>query len=94
MNIIQFNGIDVGRLRVVKTDKHIYIGGFQILPEFQNKGIGTAVLLDLIKESKALNIPILLEVRKVNVRAKVFYERHGFSVSDDTKEDFIMKFYQ
>ncbi len=93
VDIIQSLGIDVGRLRVKKTKESIYIGGFQILPEFQNKGIGTAVLLDIIQEAKTLNIPIFLEVQKVNLQAKAFYERHHFKVISNNKDDLMMKFH-
>jgi len=92
VDVIVFNGIDIGRLRVVKTNFEIYIGGFQILPGFQNRGIGTKVLQDLIEESLALKIPIRLEVQKVNSKAKKFYEKNGFQEVGITEKDFIMKF--
>lgn len=92
LDIIQFNGIDVGRLRVVKTNEQIYIGGFQLLPDFQNMGIGTSVLRELIEEAERLKVPVLLEVQKANLKAKAFYERNGFTVIDQNKDNFKMKF--
>lgn len=92
VDVIVFNGVDIGRLRLVKTNVEIYIGGFQILPGYQNKGIGTKVLHDLIEESLLLNIPVKLEVQKVNFKAKRFYEKNDFNEAGMTEKDFIMEF--
>jgi ribosomal protein S18 acetylase RimI-like enzyme len=78
IDIIQFEGQDVGRLRVVRSADSIYVGGIQILPEFQGKGIGTAIFKELIRESEQLNVPITLEVHDVNQDAIRFYEKLGF----------------
>ena len=47
-----------------------------VLPEFQNRGIGTAILEKCISERKE---PIWLYVFSRNTRAITFYERIGFS---------------
>lgn len=78
VQIIQYKGQDVGRLRVVRTTKSIYVGGIQILPVFQGKGIGGAIFADLIEESKRLGIPVELEVHDVNSAARAFYKKLGF----------------
>lgn len=86
IQVIQFNGKDIGRLRVVRSPESIYIGGIQILPEFQGKGVGSAIVSDLIKESHKLHIPITLEVHDVNTRAMAFYKKYGF-VESGRQED-------
>jgi ribosomal protein S18 acetylase RimI-like enzyme len=68
----------VGRLRVVRSGESIYIGGIQIPPEHQGKGIGTALFADLIKESEETKLPITLEVHDVNENALNFYIGLGF----------------
>ncbi|MCR4279117.1 MAG: GNAT family N-acetyltransferase, partial [Candidatus Zambryskibacteria bacterium] len=40
IQVIQLEGKDIGRLRIVRSPESIYIGGIQILPEFQGRGIG------------------------------------------------------
>jgi len=92
IQVIQFNGLDVGRLRVVRSADEIYIGGIQILPEFQNKGIGSAIFADLIKEANELKIPIKLEVAKVNEVAKKFYKKLGFVKADEKGTDWLMEY--
>jgi GNAT superfamily N-acetyltransferase len=78
IQIISFLNEDVGRLRVVRSEESIYVGGIQILPEFQGKGIGSALFNDLITESNQIGIPITLEVHDVNQSALGFYTKLGF----------------
>lgn len=78
IQIIQYEGQDVGRLRIVRSAESIYVGGIQILPAFQGKGIGGAIFTDLIKESDKLGIPIVLEVHDINGPALSFYKKLGF----------------
>jgi len=93
IQIIQSSGKDIGRLRVVRSSESIYIGGIQILPEFQGQGIGTAILEELIKESNEQNIPIILEVHNVNTKARAFYERLGFTKTEVMGEKLILKYF-
>lgn len=78
IQIITLEGRDVGRLRVVRGGDSIYVGGIQILPEFQGKGIGTALFQDLIEESEKTGRSITLEVHDVNIKAIDFYKSLGF----------------
>ncbi len=90
IKIIQCEGKDIGRLRVVRSKEFIYIGGLQILPKFQGRGIGKAVMGDLIIESKQIKVPIKLEVHHVNNKAISFYTKMGFQVIDENKKQKIM----
>ena len=92
IQVIQFGKKDVGRLRVVRAPDEIYVGGIQILPEYQEKGIGSAIFKDLVKESEKLKVPIKLEVAKVNKRGKKFYERFGFEKVGEKGTDWIMRY--
>ncbi len=86
IQVIQHEGKDVGRLRVVRSPESIYVGGIQILPEFQGKGIGGAIFADLIEESEASRLPITLEVHDVNAKALAFYKNLGFVESGRQEE--------
>ena len=92
IQVIQWKGIDVGRLRVVRSSSKIYIGGIQILPKFQNKGIGSAIFKDLIQEAKDSKIPIKLKVAMVNKVAKKFYEKLDFVKVGEKGADWMMKY--
>lgn len=92
IQVIQYQGQDVGRLRVVRSSESIYVGGIQILPEFQGKGIGTAIFKELIDESNRTDLPIVLEVHDVNERAMAFYENLGFSRGEKVKDQTVMTY--
>ena len=88
-----------------------YIAGFQaaqgmgrifslaVHPLYQRRKIGSFLLNEIIHLFKEINLTeIILEVRWGNVRAKKFYERHGFFQYDiaekyynDTENACLMK---
>lgn len=52
---------------------------FYVLPQFQNRGIGSEILKKSIGESKA---PLWLYVFTENKRAVALYERFGFRITE------------
>lgn len=93
VEVIQFEGRDVGRLRVVRSPESIYVGGVQILPEFQGRGIGTALFGELIEESKRSGLVITLEVHDVNTSASDFYKKLGFIEGEKKGNQTIMNYH-
>ncbi|MCR4279500.1 MAG: GNAT family N-acetyltransferase, partial [Candidatus Zambryskibacteria bacterium] len=85
-------GKDIGRLRIVRSPESISIGGIQILPEFQGRGIGTAIVKDLIVESETTGTPITLEVHYINEQAISFYKNLGFQETGKTEKQFLMEY--
>ncbi|KMQ52215.1 acetyltransferase, GNAT family [Chitinispirillum alkaliphilum] len=83
--IIIWADYNVGCISITETDQSLFINEFQILPEFQNRGIGKIILKSIIEESNRLLIPIKLEVLKVNKKARAFYSNFGF-IFDGQKE--------
>ena len=49
------------------------------MPEYQGRGTGTAIILDLIAQARALQLPVTLHVLDVNP-ARSLYERLGFRI--------------
>ena len=92
IQVIQYQGKDVGRLRVVRSPESLYVGGIQILPEFQGKGIGTDIFKELIAESNRTNLPIVLEVHDVNEGAITFYENLGLVKGEKIKDQTVMTY--
>jgi predicted GNAT family N-acyltransferase len=73
--LVLYNEIPVGAARWRETDKGIQLERFAVLPEFRNRGIGTA----LLKEVLADVVPMVKKVYlHAQVRAMPFYERYGF----------------
>lgn len=88
--VIYLGAERVGRLRVVRTNDRVFIAGIQILPEYQGKGIGTAVITTLQLEAAVRDVPIELKVSKDNPDAERLYTRLGFRRSGDDGDDYCM----
>lgn len=71
-----------------KDDRSFEIGNICIIPEYQNKKIGTAVLKEILFENKDKDI--VLQCFKENPASKL-YERMGFKKEIETQTHYIMK---
>ncbi|GAA2760192.1 GNAT family N-acetyltransferase [Actinopolymorpha rutila] len=79
-----------GRLRVVRTPERVFLGGIQIHPAFQNRGIGTAVITTLLDEASGKGVAVELQVNKDNGNAERLYVRLGFRRNGELGEDYLM----
>jgi GNAT superfamily N-acetyltransferase len=75
--IIEVNGILVGLVAATVHEDHVFLDDLAILPEYQNQGIGSAVLLSEVRAAHATGKPLRLHTPRVS-RALSFYARHGF----------------
>ncbi len=82
-DIILYNNEPIGRLYVDRRKDDIRIIDIALLKEYRNKGIGTEILNNLIKESEELKVPTSLHVEYYNF-ARSWYERYGFKQEGDT----------
>ncbi len=58
------------------------ITNIAVHPEHRKKGVGNAILKEMVSESKARGIRELsLEVRQSNLPAKALYQSHGFEIA-------------
>ena len=65
----------------------VEIAGLQLLPEHQSRGVGRTVVDGVIASARAAGLPVELGVEKDNPRARVFWERCGFTyVGEDETE--------
>ena len=71
-------------------DNTFEIGNICIKPEYQNKGIGTAVLKEIIFENKERDVK--LQVLKINEKAIKLYKKIGFKKVEESKTHYIMVF--
>ena len=89
MNIIQYNGIDIGLFTFYYDDiGDACIGMFAILPEYQGNGIGTGILRNVLEEKR--NVRIYLKTYKENP-ARNLYRRVGFVKYDETETHWLME---
>jgi GNAT superfamily N-acetyltransferase len=76
-DIITYDGKLIGTIATIESEDCIEIGQFFILPEYQNKGIGTYLLKDILDRADQLAKNVALKFLKNNP-VKSLYVRHGF----------------
>ena len=81
--VILVNGHPAGRIWVGIDDEQIRLLDIALLPEFQNRGVGTLLVRGLIDEAVLANKPLRHMVFVLNNDAHRFYERLGFVVIED-----------
>jgi ribosomal protein S18 acetylase RimI-like enzyme len=88
--VIMFQGTDVGVLSVRKRETEVFLNFIEVLPEYQNQGIGTAVIKSILEEAHHTGQPVSLQVMKVNP-ARSLYERLGFLTTGETATHYLMR---
>lgn len=78
--IIQVEGQDAGVLVVERHADELYLGLIELLPAFQGRGIGAAIVRGLIAQARAEGLPLGLHVLRTNASARRLYERLGLRV--------------
>ena len=68
-----------GAVRTSDTDRELYLEDILILPGFQRRGLGSAVILSLFREAASSGRTVGLQVLKVNPAIHL-YTRLGFVV--------------
>ena len=81
--MIEVEGSPVGSYLVEKHADHLYFGRFFLLPSFQGKGIGSAILESVFELACEESLPIKLCYLQGN-RVGRLYSRLGFEI---TKQD-------
>lgn len=87
IHVVEVDGEDAGRLRVVRRDGLVEIAGLQLLPRHQSHGVGREIVEAVVAQARAHALPVELGVEKDNPRARAFWERCGFAyVGEDGEE--------
>ena len=82
-DVILVDGIPAGRIWVGVDDKQIRLLDIALLPEFQNRGVGTTLLKQLMEEATSTKKALRHMVFVLNDNAHRFYERLGFEIIED-----------
>jgi ribosomal protein S18 acetylase RimI-like enzyme len=77
-DIIERDGVPIGRIVVDRPGTVIYIIDQVIAPALRNRGIGTAIMRSLMEEAAAGGLPVRLMVASSNDPSMRLYERLGF----------------
>lgn len=88
--IIEVDGQPAGIFAVDRRADEWYLHHIELLPTWQNRGIGTFLIRQLLEEAHELGIPVTLQVLKMNP-ARRLYERLGFRIVGETEIKYRMK---
>jgi GNAT superfamily N-acetyltransferase len=80
-DIITYEGELIGTIAAIESEDCIEIGQFFILPDYQNKGIGTHLLKSILNKADRLSKNVTLKFLKNNP-VKSLYVRNGFRLVD------------
>jgi ribosomal protein S18 acetylase RimI-like enzyme len=87
--LILVSGATAGWISVVDHADCTKIDELYLLPEFQSRGIGTAVLREVIEHARRRAVPLRLRVFNINDGAKRLYEKLGFRADDEPDGPFL-----
>lgn len=91
--IIQEDGQDIGCLSVEEHSDKFILNIIEITPKYQNKGIGSLLIRDLINEGIQKKKYVELQVLKVNQKALRLYKSLGFILKGETDTHYQMVYH-
>ena len=89
--IVVVGGVDAGLLATQDRDDCLWIDEIQIAREWRARGLGTAIVRELLAKAQAAGKPLRLQVLRENHRAKHLYLRLGFPETGETQTHFLME---
>lgn len=92
ISIIEVGGTAVGMIQLLEDGDTVEIRELQVDPAHQNQGVGTSVLLDVIRDAKARGQSLRLSVGLQNENAIRLYERLGFSSLERSETHLHMRY--
>jgi ribosomal protein S18 acetylase RimI-like enzyme len=80
--VIEHGRVDIGRLYIERWPSQHRIIDIALLPEHRGKGVGEALLRDLVDEAAAAGKDVSIHVEKFNPAMRL-YRRLGFTTEED-----------
>ena len=81
-----------GRLIIVREGAEMRLADIALLPQYRRRGIGTALVKELMAEADETGRPLRLQVERPNEQAKRLYERLGFTTTGENDTHFQMEY--
>ena len=81
--VLSSQGEPIGRLYLIEWEKEFRIVDIALLPEHRRKGIGGAILKEIIERAFAVGKAVSIHVEQYNP-AMHLYERLGFEMIDES----------
>lgn len=85
--VIKIGNNNAGTVEIREDKERIFICSLYLLPSYQGKGLGGAIVQNCIQQAQKEDKVVELEVLKSNTGAKRLYERLGFKVVEELGDD-------
>lgn len=85
--VAELEGVRVAAVSSSLHPDHLRVNELVVLPAFQNRGLGSQLLVRELEKARAVGLPVRLHTFRQN-RAARFYQRHGFVVTG-RRDDYI-----
>ena len=92
LSVVEQDGIPIGRLRVLRDSTTITLARIQLLPDYQNKRIGSTLIEQLKQEADTKRVPLHIAVEKDNPHAQRFYKRLGCVFLGEDEEEYHLEY--
>jgi ribosomal protein S18 acetylase RimI-like enzyme len=90
-DVIEQNGVPVGRLYVYRADPHdVRIVDISLVAEARGTGLGTELLLEIMRESELAGKSLSIHVERFNPALRL-YKRLGFEHVDEHGVYYLMR---
>ncbi len=84
----------VGTIWLTQYSDHVFLNEIQLLPPYQNHGIGSQLICKEIEHANREGYAFRLQVLKKNPQAQALYERLGFLTDAETDTHVCMSYAQ
>lgn len=74
----------IGFVKVRREPDALYLASIYLLPPWQSRGLGSAIVRDLQRRAAREGVPLRLQVLRANERARALYRRLGFAIAETT----------
>ncbi|MHA2392358.1 MAG: GNAT family N-acetyltransferase [Promethearchaeota archaeon] len=92
VKIITISGKDIGCISIIEEEDRFFLSIIEILPKYQNQGIGTDLITNLLSKAKVEQKDVYLQVLISNRKAQKLYKRLGFKIEEKTDTHHKMVF--
>lgn len=89
--IIIGDGVEIGYCSLVRSQECIFVNEIVVSPLFQNMGVGSKILNDILDEARTKHIPVKLQVLRENT-AQHLYRKLGFNDIMETETHIQMEY--
>ena len=89
--VVEQDGARVGAIYLSSRESDVWLELIEIRPERQSQGVGTAGLEWVFEKATANDPGTLLQVHRMNTRARRLYERSGFVPAGETVTHYLLR---